>query len=142
MDILEYDGEIYRFPNLGPEGGDLGALNQCCNPGAIGNSSETSPSVFTFGSVAATSGCSCAWSVCNVPSGIPFPVVTIMDFPDSGIQDSFGIEISPSPPDGGDIGRINAHYGCADITMKEQGFYPSAVKINISSINDSPSPTP
>jgi len=134
MDILEYDGEIYRFPNLGPEGASIGTLNQCCNPGAIGNSDGVSPSVFTFGSIADTSGCSCEWSVCDVASGIPFPSLTIMDFPDTGIQNDVGIEISSSPPEGGEIARINAYYGCADITMKEQGFYPSAVKINISSI--------
>ena len=132
MDIVEFNGVKYRFPQ-GDGYSGFDDTDNCC-----GQQGETNLGGANIGKqklidqLADHGGCDCSWDICSnlAVSMIPTPTGAggSYDFPDPNILDGLGVE-SGSPV--GTEKELLTSFSCRDVPSVRQCFYPSVVQFNI-----------
>jgi hypothetical protein len=133
MDVWNYNGTTYRFWNNQVNGGNGLGRDNCCTPsGTPGKLNSVQSYKFQLPTTENVDrdGCDCDWSFCyDLQTVIPFTGVTIS----AGFNDP-AITIPVPQGSGIPIEELFASFDCAAANTRRAGFYPSAIKINITEL--------
>lgn len=160
MDVFFYNGSGFRFAGNTPAGAVT--TYNCCNPG-IGQVNTASDyaagTAKTFGGNTGAfaqlgfqqrPGCDCEWGICgpggqNIGPGslgesyaIPMGTDVIITSFNADCGGGPEEDLAINPAHIFNMPQLFRDFGCEPISEVYNGFYPSAVKINISSIDASP----
>lgn len=128
MDVWNYNGTTYRFSN-NQVGDNERDRKNCCTPSGTPGKLN---SVLLLGENTDHDGCDCDWSFCyDLQTVIPFTGVVLS----SGFNDPVITEIPIPQGSGIPIEELFASFDCAQSQSRRAGFYPSAIKINITEAN-------
>ena len=152
MDVFFYNGSGFRFAGNTPAGNNAEGISNCCPEiGKVNtDGSSTNTDSFPLAGFQQRPGCECDWAVCSPVGGhigpgssgesyaIPLGTDVIITSFNGDCEGGPEEDLAINPAHIFNMPQLFKDFGCEPISEVYNGFYPSAIKINISSIEDHP----